>query len=559
MTMVNGDVKKYVAITYVIRPVSTGSFTISPATATADGHELKSNSVSIKVDKAYANSGSSSGGGNSFTSPFNFPDPFADAEPRTRFNDNVLRKGESPQEKIKNNIIVRLETDKTSCYVGEPIVASYKLYTRLRSESNITKNPSFSGFSVIDLQQPDNLSSHIEKLNGREYNVYTIRKVQLYPLQSGNLELEKAEVENNVQFIKAEYLNKQQDMFGDLFGDNTANIPSEGIEVQKVTLQSKPLSILVKPLPDPKPSTFKGAVGNFEVSASMPKYNFTTDDAGSLTVIINGTGNMQMVTAPDISWPNEIEGFEPKTTDDIYKTTVPVSGRKIIEYPFTISAAGQYTLPPVNFSFFDPRSGVYKTIYTKPINFTVTQGSGKPKTIDTSAYKKNEPNMLTKFFSNRLRVVSVVAVLIILGLIIWLKRDKKRDEQERALQELALKEAEPIEAIIENQTNPLMDAEEALFAGDGNLFYAKLNNSFKHYLSHKFDIPVEYLNKKSINEKMDQRSIPLSTSLQVNSLMDEIEWQLFTPSVDAEKMQEMYERANMLVQEINNKLLIKPS
>ena len=96
-------------------------------------------------------------------------------------------------------MFLRVEVDKQSCFVGEPLVATYKLYTRLKSESNMTKNPSFNGFSVLDLQLPNDMSSTVEKYEGKEYNVYVIRKVQLYPLLAGELELGIAEIENTMQ------------------------------------------------------------------------------------------------------------------------------------------------------------------------------------------------------------------------------------------------------------------------------------------------------------------------------------------------------------------------
>ena len=554
MSMINGDVKKYVAISYIIQPKGAGNFTIPSTTARADGKEYKSNPVLVRVSNTISGKHSGSGG-NAFGSPFMGMNSFADAAPENSFSDYILHKGENPIDKIKNNILVRLETDKTSCYVGEPVIATYKLYTRLKSESNLTKNPSFNGFSVIDLQQPGNLNYKTEKLNGREYNVYVIRKAQLYPLQAGNLELESAEIENNVHFIKAEYVNRQRDMMNDMFQEfSDVGIPAEAVEDHKFTLQSKPLSILVKPLPEAdKPASFKGAVGNFEISASMTKNNFTTDDAGSITVIISGQGNMQLVTAPEIRWPEGIEGFEAKTTDDIFKTTVPVSGRKIIDYPFTVSTAGTYSFQPIAFSYFDIKTGRYKTVTTKPISFTVTPGTGKPKEIDSSSLEKNKPSYLTRFFDNRLRVVSVVAVLIIFGLIFWLKRDRKKDAALAAatLEEEKKANEAPVTEIIENQQNPLADVEAELHANNGPAFYRTLNHSLKQYLSHKLDIPQEELNKKSITEKIDSKGIPLETGLQLNALMDEIEWQLYTPEADNEQMQGLYERTNELIQLIN--------
>ncbi len=554
MSMINGDVKKYIAISFVIKAKGPGNFTIPSTIAQADGKEYKSNPVQLKVTNTISGNNS---GSNAFASPFNGIDPFTDAVPENSYDDYILHKGDNALDKIRNNILVRLETNKTSCYVGEPIIATYKLYTRLKSESNLTKNPSFNGFSVIDLQQPDNnLSYKIERLNGREYNVYIIRKAQLYPLQPGDLELESAEVENNVHFVKEEYVKRQHDLMNDMFRDfDNTGIPAEGVEDHKVALSSKPFTILVKPLPtENKPADFKGAVGNFAIEASIAKNKFTTDDAGSLTVIISGVGNMQLVTAPEISWSKGTESFEPRIKDDIYKETVPVSGRKIIEYPFTVAGPGTYSIAPITFSFFDPKEAKYKTVTTKTVDFTVAAGTGKPKNIDTTEITKGRDSFLSRFFNNRWRVVSMVAILIICGLIFWLNKERKKDavlfvtavEEEK---NASADESRP--EILLNQQNPLSAAASSLHANDTTTFYSVLNQSLKQYLSHKLGIPLEELNKKSISEKMDRKGIPVETSLQLDALMDEIEWQLYTPFAANERMQALYEKANGLVQLLN--------
>jgi len=553
MTMINGAVKKYIALSFILKPRSTGNFTIPGALAKADAGDYKSNAVKLKVT---AQSTGNSAGVNVFTSPFGGMDPFAEPAPRSTYNDFILHKGENPAEKIKRNMFVRVEVDKNAVYVGEPVVATYKLYTRLKSESNMTKNPSFNGFSVLDIQQPNDMSYSTEKFGGREYNVYVIRKVQLYPLLTGNLELGIAEIENNVQFIKAEYVNRQSNILNDMFRDFAqATIPPEGIDMQKVTLQSKPLTVLVKPLPDAgKPAGFKGAVGNFEIKTKVEKNNFSTDDDGKMAIIISGEGNLQMINAPEMVWPQGIEGFDSKATDDLYKGTVPVSGRKIFEFPFTVSKPSTYNIPAVEFSFFDLHDGKYKTVRSNPIEVTVTKGTGKPKAVVTGANEKPRDNFLTRFFSNRLRVVSLVAVLIIIGLIVWLKRDTKKEKQSaaEALAEEKIKEAEnPVEEILPEQQNPLALTEECLHREDAKLFYTYLNQELKNYLAKKLSLTAEDLNRKNIAEKLDAKGISNETAVELQTLLDEIEWQLYTPFTGNEKMKSMYERANDLIQLVN--------
>lgn len=551
MSMVNGNVKKYIALSYIIRPRGAGSFVIPPATATADGAVYKSNAVSVKVV-----TGSTGGMAqlNTPVNPFSGMDVFDDPAPRMVNRDFILKKGEDPLEKIHRNMFVTLEVDRKTCYVGEPVVATYKLYTRLKSESNMVKNPSFNGFSVIDLQQADNTNYQVEKKDGREYNVYSIRKVQLYPLLPGELELGSAEIENNVRFIKAEFINQHPDIFNGMMGDlSDAMIPPEGMELQRVTLQNKPVIISVKALPETnKPANFKGAVGNFLIETKLEKDNFSTDDGGKLAVIISGEGNLQLVNAPEITWPAGIEGFDPKITDDLLKGTVPVGGRKVFEFPFTVSKAGNYTIPALAFSFFDPRQGVYRSIESKPLSVTVTAGTGKPAGNKEENQVKNEDSLLVSFFRNRLRVVSLVAVLVILGLIFWLKKDVKKEKEVAQLkQNSSPADEKPAEEIIERQQNPFERAAALLQNGDGKLFYQALNDELKKQVSRKLSIPSEELNRRTIIVQMDKMGVAHQTAIQVHELIEEIEFQLYTPVMEHEKKHALYEKANETVQLLN--------
>ncbi len=550
MTMINGAVKQFIAINYILKPKSPGNFTIAAATAKADGKDLKSNAVSVQVSNTLAANNS---GGSSFSSPFAGLDPFADAAPETPFRDNILKKGESAEAKVSKNMFVKVELDKTSCYIGEPVIATYKLYTRLKSESNLVKNPSFNGFSVIDLQQGDNGSYHREKVNGRDYNVYIIRKSQLYPLQSGKLELEPAEIENNVYFIKEEYLNRQNNLMDDVLREfEESAIPAEGIENHKVTLQSQPAAVNVKPLPDTNvPSAFKGAVGNFAIQGMLEKNNFTTDDAGKLKIMISGEGNLQLVNSPEIQWPQGFEAFEPSASDDLVKTTVPVSGRKIIDYSFTVATPGNYTLPPVKFSYFDPKTGKYKTDSTKPISFNVAKGTGKKPTV-AADIKTEKDSLLNQFIGNRRWVISTVAVLVICGLIVWLTHDKKKEAAlaKSKIDAAAARAAaeENINAIAIEEKNWLEKVAPLLYGEDSSAFYNELNFALKSYLAKKLNLPVETINKKSITEELDKKNIAVNTSIQLQQILNDIELQLYTPFAEKEKMQQLYDDTAGIIQ-----------
>jgi hypothetical protein len=373
-------------------------------------------------------------------------------------------------------------------------------------------------------------------------------------LQSGKLELEPAEIENNVYFIKEEYARRQNSLLGDMFREfEDATIPPEGMENHKVTLQSQPAAVMVKPLPELNvPASFKGAVGNFSIVAMLQKNNFTTDDAGKLKVVISGQGNLQLVNPPEIQWPKGFEAFEPTTMDDLVKTTVPVSGRKIIDYSFTISEAGDYTLPRIRFSYFDPKEGKYKTDSTKPITFTVAKGTGKKlqPVTDTTATHSN--NFLNRFIGNRRMVISTVAILIVLGLILWLKYDKKKEEQlkKKQAEAAAIKaiEQEKLNEMVIEEKNWLEKASELLHDDNSAAFYNELNFGLKTYLSKKLKLPIQTINKKNIIEELDKKNITVNTSIQLQQVLNDIELQLYTPFPEKEKMQELYNAADDIIQ-----------
>ena len=545
MEEINGNIRRYIGYTYILKPTGKGNFTIASTTAKVDGKILKSNPVSIKVTNV------SNGNSSTNNSPFNSGSlsPFDEPASSTNYSDFILKKGENITDKINRNIFIKATTNKNTSFVGEPVVVTYKLYTRLKSESNIIKSPSFSGFSVIDLVQPGSGNYNIETVNGREYNVYTLRKAQLYPLQSGADTMESLTIENKINFIKEDYLKSrkgQGDFFADAFTDQ---LPAEALQAEKATLQSKPLSIMVKPLPAAnKPASFNGAVGNFNLQASVEQNSFTTDESGKLQLTIAGEGNLTLVTAPDIKWPEGTEVFESSLVDAVDRLTVPVSGSKTFSFPFTISKPGSYTLPSVEFSFFDPVTATYKTLHTQPILLTVTNGAGKK--IITSAETDN-PNTKEQFFetlfTNRWMIIVPVALIIIAGLLIWLWIDRKKQLPEKSIviddvaaagTEQSHLVADPLSTSAKLIQDPAIPAKE---------FYAILYKELSAFLSNQLQLQPEMLNKKSIEDKIDKTGKPISLGLDISRLLSEIELHLYTPFDTETDRNAIYETACKIV------------
>ncbi len=537
MESINGSVRRYTGLTYLLKPKATGEYTIRAATARADGKTYTSNTVTVKVVK------DATGNSANRNSPFSNMMPFDEPQEQSGYGDFIIKKGENVQDKISKNLFVRVDADKTSCYVGEPIVVTYKLYTRLKSESNIVKNPSFNGFSVIDLVPPQaSINYVVEKFEGREYNVYTLRKVQLYPLQPGRFDLETASIENNVHFIKGEYLqHAATDIFGEFI---PGTVPKDAMLDQRVTIQSKPVEINVKPLPDTgKPASFSGAVGNFSIDAALDKDSVTTDDAGLLKVKLSGQGNFTLVPAPEVRWPEGLQGYDPRVKEGLNKVSVPVSGDKIIDYPFTFDSAGTYTIPPVNFSFFDVAAARYKTVSTKPLSILVKKGTGKRKPVIPADQRGRRESFFDMIFTNRWMIIVPVALLIIAGLGWWLWWDRKK----AAGKPVEASEPAPEQVTPELPEQPLLQTERMLMNNDSARFFTTLNQELHDYLGARLGLAPADMSKRNIAEALDQSGISVADSFAVQRLLDEISVQLYTPLVHENRMQDMYVEALRIV------------
>jgi hypothetical protein len=542
-TINNSDAGSFIGVSYIVQPKHKGRIVISSATVIIAGKAYRSKPLTINV------SNTSSGNNNPQSllqqNPFAGMDPFEEQQPATApFKEYVLRPGENVPDKVSKNMQLRVEADKTTVYEGQPVLATYKLFTRLKSESSMSKNPSFNGFSVIDMLPPDNNAYTKEMLNGREYNVYVIRKAQLYPLQAGTAVLDPATLDNKIQFIKYSGTNNA----------GAYSIDPNAMVTENVSMSSKPVTITVKPLPETgKPASFKGAVGTFRMESLLEKDHFSTDETGKLIITIGGAGNMQLMTAPDVQWPKEVEAFDAKITDNIDKSLVPLAGTKTFEISFAVQSPGTYKIPAIQYSYFDPANGSYKVLSTQELSFHVTKGTGHPASSYLEEHKKND-SLLNKIFARRWLLILFVAGFIIIAMIFWLSGDKKKEKEK---EEEVIKAAEAVavspieEAAATSQSNPLAKTEECLLQEECVEFYSVLSNELKACFSQKLGINAAYINAKTLSAAMDKAGIENDTSLLAQQLLRDIEWQLYTPFEHNEMLNEMYARAQTIIQMMN--------
>ncbi|TAD86620.1 MAG: protein BatD [Bacteroidetes bacterium] len=404
---VNGQTTSRMAYQYVLKPNTAGKLTLPGATATINGTQRVSSALMVTVDATDAPNG-----GGSLANQYSKADALPNAPPvQDDYDGYLLRSGENAQRKIAANLFLQVNVSKQQCFEGEPLVAEYKLYSRVSLNASVTKRPSFNGFSSVDMRQVSNNEYDLVRLNGKMFKVYTVRRVQLFPLQSGQLTLEPVEIDATVQFrVIPSYQNMQQ--YDPYSPDNYVNVP--------YLVKSNPISINVVPLPTAdKPASFDGAVGRFTIAAKLDKSELALQQVGSYEVELQGIGNWAMVQAPKLSWPPGVEAFEPKIIENLDSQAIPLKGKRVYIFRFSSKVPGKLVLPTFSLTFFDPWLKRYDTIVTGPASLVVTNETSVTETPVGAAGSSREPSLLAD-------VVTIATPLLLLGTLTFVVLRKRR-------------------------------------------------------------------------------------------------------------------------------------
>lgn len=565
-SIVNGTRSQQVAVIYLLKAKRTGNFTIPGAIARVDGVNKKSNPVNIEVTSGRTNRN-------------NLPQQQQPAQqPRygrrapMEESPSIVRPGEDVNEKLRKNVFVKVEVDKTNVYEGEQVTATYKLYTRLQTSSSVTKVPAFKGFSAKDVELPNPPQGTMETVNGQQFKVFTIRKTMLFPLQSGQLELDPAEVDNQVRLLRLganTRRNQQLDdpMFRDVFGNSPFddpffedyfNRPEVTYEDIPYKIKSNPVTITVKPLPAAnRPASFTGAVGHFEMSAVADKKALSTDDAVTLKVTISGTGNVNLMRAPEVNVPDAFEKFDPKVTDNLDKNSNPLSGARTFEYIFMPREAGSQVLPAVEFSYFDPKAGEYKVLRSS--DFPLTVSAGKNANREKQDYSNVGRNDLSNIyptvkgwvkqtpylFGKPLFWALLILPFLLYGGVVAYRRNQQYQSNNAGLlkhknaNKVALKRLELAARYLKEEKD--------------KAFYEETSRAVWGYLSHKLRIPMAELSKQLVQEKL-QDKVEESSTRELFELLDNCEMALYAPTGSSQSRQHTYRQAIDVISKLEDDL-----
>lgn len=505
MTIVNGKKETTTSLVYNILTKKAGKYVVGPAEAMVNGQIMKSNSFTIEVVK---------GKKTAKTDDANDYDFFVKAEPTT-----------------------------TTARVGQQVIVDYKLYTKTNIESyDMGQDPSYNGFYAQDIRRFSYRTMR-EELNGEMYTTKIFKRVALYPQQAGLLTVEPLNLRLGV--------SKQPSGRRRSFFFN---------EIKYVPYTVDSIQINVLPFaPDSIPANFSGAVGRYEMRASIDNKNLSTDDALTITMSIQGNGDLKRIQSPKMNIGDNFDVYDPRILEEkSFEYDGEIMGRKVLEYQAIPLEPGRFSVQP-RFTYYDIDSSKFITLGVEPVDINVKKGRKKKtsniakKGVETKAEllpikTKTSLEQKGKFFlgSPFFWILTALPFLFLGGALVYRQQQIKKGSIDFTL----LKSQKAQQVAVQK----LAQAEQFMTQNNSRSFYDEISRASFGYVGDKLNIPLSELSKANIQEKLQSLNVSQQYIDEFIKIIKTCEMALFAGMDNSAAMQETYQNTKEVIVKIEEEL-----
>ena len=535
LQIINGKRSKSVqtTYTYVLRPTGAGKFNLPTATAKVNGKEIRSEATSIQVAAAGAATSKS--------------------RPQQSSGQSSAQTQQRQQTGIQDSdIFLKLDLSRRNVVVGEPIIATLKLYQRVNigGFENVTF-PTFNGFWSQEIEAPTNIEFEREVYDGQIYNSALLRKFVIIPQHQGEIKIDPAEM---VCLVNIRVSPSGTSIFDGFFDD---------YRTVRKKVSTGAVTVNVSPLPAGAPASFGGGVGTFSISAKLSKDELKTHEAASLLVTISGKGNVSLLEAPKVSFPPDMEVYDTKISEKVDKGGL--AGSKYYEFPFIPRSHGDFVIEPVRYSYYDVEKGKYVTLETEPINITVERGNevdaggvviAGPSQKDVRTLGSDirfintkAPGLVSKgvFFVGSSLFWALAALLVVLAVVAWLVFHKVA---ERRADVVGTKNRKATKMALKRLQLASTFLKQNLYTA----FYEELHKALLGFISDKLNIPVAELSRDRITESLKAENVSENLIATFIDILDACEFARYAPDSGHEAMAAHYDSAVDVISSIDSNM-----
>jgi hypothetical protein len=512
-SFVNGKSQNTSSTTYsyYVKAVKEDTYIISPASITVKGKKIQSKAYALKVVKG-------------------------------------SERNKAQQQELTDNLFVKVEVSKRNIIVGEQILVSYKLFTRIDLQNTeLSSLPALNGFWAKDLEASSRFKRDV--IDGIAYNVATIKKSVLTAQKSGELVIDPMELKCSIRIQKKQ---NNRDPFASFFGG--------GHNVKEEFIRSKPVKIKVADLPSP-PANFKGTVGNMNIKSKIDNTTINANEAINYSLTITGTGNIELIEPLDIQFPEDFEVYDPKISNKIFEGGLKRSS-KTFEYLLIPRYKGEYAIPSANLIAYNPVSKKYETkkssqhkliinasINNEDENTTRNQQIVKTAQKDINYIftktdlKRIGENLISNnlFFLLFFLPIGLLILLKIYDIIIGSRNTNSTNWKNRKANEIAQKRLKKAQKCIKN--------------GDFDSFFEEIEKSLWGYFADKFKVNFAELSKETIVNYFGSFDINKNTEVKFIALLNECEFARYSPASNKNaQIEAILKKAQTIIIEVETAL-----
>lgn len=530
--IINGKVSSSSSITYtyILMAGDAGTYTIPAASIEANGEKIFSNAVTIKVLPPDQSASGSKG-----------------SQKSSAQSGNQAASGRI----TSNDLFITATASKTTVHEQEAILLTYKVYTLVNLRQLFGKMPDLKGFHTQEIELPQQKTFSLEHYKGRNYNTTVWSQYVLFPQQTGKLEIPSITFEGVVAIQTV-----SDDPFDAFFNGG-------GYQEVKKKIVTPKLTINVQPLPA-KPANFSGGVGEFTLASSINAKDVKTNDAVTIKLTISGSGNMKLISTPEVKFPEDFEVYDPKVTNNFEASRAGLSGTQTIEYLAIPRHAGNFTIPPVEFTYFDLKSNSYKTLKTEAYNINVAKGQGNADQViadftskenvkvlgqDIRFIKLGDTKLMPKgdvFFGTvGYYLWYIIPFVLFVGLVVFFR---KQAAENANVAKVKTKKANKV------ATKRMKLAGKLLAENRKNEFYDEVLKALWGYISDKLSIPVSQLSKDNIEAELAKYGVADDVIKDFINALNECEFARYAPGDENEAMDKVYTTSVEAISKMENSI-----
>lgn len=445
------------------------------------------------------------------------------------------------------DVFVRATASISNPFVGQHVIITYRLFTRIPvSQFSFEESPGIQGFWAEDITPQGEPVVSYQVVNGIRYTVAVIRQMIAYPQRSGKLSLDPLQVNTLIRL--------GQPRTSGNFSDESAHNPFTGnFQMVEHSLESNRIQITARPLPEAsRPAHFNGVVGRFRLHAALSHDTVRVGEPVTLTVIITGTGNLNVLQMPEMDFGASLEHFGTEVSDDFSSTANGTSGSRKFETVLVPRLSGLITSDTLHFSAFNPNAGRYEDLSKAPLSLVVVgttddyRRQGQILGTETVDFLNADIQFIyTEIFPLAdsaemyykshwyFGKIGLLWVGFAVFVVLWIRHSRISGNLPLLRHQNANKMA----------MMRMGNALKALKNDSRGVFFQEVSISLWGYISDKLSIPVSRLSKDEVKEYFEKYHLPEGWAEAFFEAVEQCEFERFAPESNNTDLHHFYKKA----------------